>query len=74
MSVQDDVIREYYHPGWTVTTEEVAISQSVDSHGMRGQMLANQIQKMVQANRAIEADEYIESLTLADLEEIENVH
>lgn len=74
MSVQEDVIREFYHPGWTVTTEEVAISQSVDSHGMGGQKLADQLQKLIQANRGIEADEYLESLTLTDLEEIENVH
>jgi ribosome-binding protein aMBF1 (putative translation factor) len=69
MSVED-VIREYYETGWTVTSEEVAISQAIDSHGMKDQELADQLQKLVQANRAIEADEYLESLTLADLEEI----
>jgi len=74
MSVQEDVIREYYNPRWTVTTEEVAISQSVDSHGMEGQELADQMQKLVQASRAIVADEYLSSLTLAELEEIENAH
>lgn len=72
MSIQEDVIREYYNTGWTVTAEEVAISQSVDSHGMKGQRLADQLQKLIQANRAIEADEYLNGLTLADLEEIEN--
>jgi hypothetical protein len=71
MSIQEDIIREYYETGWTVTSEEVAISQSVDSHGMKDQKLADQLQKLIQANRAIEADEYLESLTLADLAEIE---
>lgn len=57
---------------WTVTAEEVAIEQAISSHGMRGERLANQMQKLVQANRAIVADEYLSGLTLADLEEIEN--
>lgn len=74
MSVQEDVIQAFYHPGWTVTTEEVAISQSVDSHGLTGQQLADQLQKLIQANRAIEADEYLDSLTLSDLEEIADAH
>ena len=60
--------------GWTVTAEEVAVSQSADSHGMRGQQLADQLQKLIQANRAIEADEYLSNLTLAELDEIVNVH
>jgi hypothetical protein len=60
--------------GWTVTTEEVAEIQAASSHGMNGQELADQLQKLIQANRAIIADEYLESLTLADLEEIANVH
>ena len=70
MSVQDEIIREFYHPGWTVTAEEVAEIQAASSHGMKGQELADQLQKLVQANRAIEADEYLESLTLDDLAEI----
>jgi hypothetical protein len=59
---------------WTVTAEEVAEIQAVSSHGMRGQKLADKLQKLVQANRAIVADEYLGALTLADLEEIANVH
>jgi hypothetical protein len=74
MTVQEDVIREFYNTGWTVTTEEVAISQSVDSHGMKGQELADQMQKLIHASRAIIADEYLGSLTLSDLEEISDVH
>lgn len=58
--------------GWTVTAEEVAVCQASDSHGMKGQRLADQMQKLVQANRAIVADEYLSGLTLADLDEIEN--
>ena len=57
---------------WTVTAEEIAIIQAGDSHGMKGQQLADQMQKLIQANRAIVADEYLSGLTLADLEEIEN--
>jgi hypothetical protein len=60
--------------GWTVTTGEVAEIQAASSHGMRGQELADQLQKLIQANRAIIADEYLESLTLTDVEEIVNVH
>lgn len=59
--------------GWTVTAEEVAIEQAISSHGMKGRKLAGQMQKLIQANRAIVADEYLSGLTLADLEEIENV-
>ena len=58
--------------GWTVTAEEVAIIQAGDSHGMEGQQLADQMQKLIQANRAITADEYLSGLTQADLEEIVN--
>jgi len=55
---------------WTVTAEEVAEIQAIESHGMAGQTLADQLQKLVQANRAIEADEYLEALTLDDSAEI----
>jgi hypothetical protein len=58
--------------GWTVTAEEVAIEQAISSHGRWGKKLADQMQKLIQANRAIVADEYLSGLTLADLEEIEN--
>lgn len=70
MTMRDEIIREYYETGWAVTAEEVAISQSVDSHGTKGQELADQLQKLIQANRAIEADEYLETLTLDELAEI----
>lgn len=57
--------------GWTVTAEEVAEIQAFESHGMRGQKLADQIQKLIQANRAIVAGEYLDSLAAEDLKEIE---
>jgi hypothetical protein len=60
--------------GWAVTAEEVAIIQAGDSHGMKGQQLADQMQTLIQANRAIVADEYLSSLTLADLEDILHAH
>lgn len=58
--------------GWTVTAEEVAIEQAISSHGTTGRRLADQMQKLIQANRAIVADEYLSGLTQADLEEIVN--
>lgn len=70
MSVQDEVIEEYYQPDWTVASEEVAISQCINSHGTEGQELADILQKLIQANRAIEADEYLDALTLDELAEI----
>ena len=39
---------------------------------MEVQQLADQMQKLIQANRAITADEYLSGLTQADLEEIVN--
>lgn len=60
--------------GWTVTAEEVAIEQAISSHGMTGRRLADQMQKLIQANRAMVADEYLSGLTLADLEDILHAH
>jgi hypothetical protein len=60
--------------GWTVTAEEVAIEQAISSHGMNGRRLADQMQKLIHANRAIVADEYLSGLTQVDLEDILHAH